>query len=304
MKPADDAPIPLKLAELEVSLEKSSGDASESKAVTLGIPRSWEETAGFLSKLLFLYPLPLLKQAQQRTLEESDLSPLSQSNLTQKLFTQFCAAKRSGSHVFWTLWKLHGGEYVLAALLCLVNSVLQFAPPFFLQKIIVYLEKPETDPFAYGYCAGLLVCGIFGSLCMQWAVYHAYRVAMRAKGQLITAVYRKTFRHAELNKDTGKIVNLMSVDIQRLPDTFPILVFGPMMPIVIVIAFIWLSAEMGGESIGIALAVVVPFFALMIFVAKKSGQLTKELQKLKDQRVKFSSDGIAGEWALSVASVV
>lgn len=84
--------------------------------------------------------------------------------------------------------------------MALLNSVLYYAPAFFLRKIVEFLENedgPDTKSAAMGYtyCAGLLIAMVLESIVSGQLWYLSNSVlCARVRVQLNTAIYAKTLR--------------------------------------------------------------------------------------------------------------
>lgn len=88
--------------------------------------------------------------------------------------------------------------------LALLNSVLYYAPAFFLRKIIEFLELSEgsdnkSTALGYTYCAGLLIAMLLESIVsgQLWYISNSILCA-RVRIQLNTAIYAKTLRVSTL----------------------------------------------------------------------------------------------------------
>jgi ATP-binding cassette subfamily C (CFTR/MRP) protein 1 len=273
----------------------------------IGTPRfasSLEFAAGLPSRILFLHALPLIRVATTAPLTALDLPPLHESDRAAVVFAQWeqawaadAAAHGGKPSVNRTLWKLHGSTYFKALAQTSVGVGMMFAPPFCLKHIISSLQPGGDDAVGYVWCVGLFCCGTVQAIMTQQGVHSCFRLAMHVKTQLVLAVYRKTFSASQRTRvlhSTGETVNLMSVDAQRFPDSFPIFLWGFLAPVILAVALTWLSDVIGGVALGSSVAIIVPFVVTMIMVGKASGGMAKKMQRFKDQRVKLSSDAIAG----------
>jgi len=286
-------------------------EAPPSSAAPLSARRfaaSLEFGGSALSRVLFSNIVPLIRAAAAAPLTVLDLPPLDarrdgavplMARWERAWAADAAHAAPSGGRpsVTRTLWALHRAAYFRALALAGYGISMQFAPPFCLKQIIASLQPGGDTLAGYGWCGVLFVLGVSGTLATQHGVHVAFRLAMHVKTQLVLAIYRKTFVASQRTRvlhSTGETVNLMSVDAQRFADSFPIFLWGVMAPVLIVVSLTWLSDEVGGTALGGAFGIILPFIVVMVLVGKASGGYTKAMQRFKDERVKLSSDAIAG----------
>ena len=81
----------------------------------------------------------------------------------------------------------------------------------------------SDDPLWKGvfFCCVLLCTTSVQTLMLSQYFYYMYQLGMRVRSAVIAALYCKALRvspAAKLDSSTGEIVNLMSVDVQRVMD--------------------------------------------------------------------------------------
>ena len=98
---------------------------------------------------------------------------------------------------------------------------MNFTFPFILSQIIEFTTNTDA-PLWHGifYAVTLLGISFLMSICNGQSQYRNYTFGFRIRGALINAIYRKaiTISKSAIKENTtvGEIVNLMSVDAQRL----------------------------------------------------------------------------------------
>ena len=307
---------PISAAALGQQLEEPLSTAALGQQLAASPPRAETRFASsvefggtVLKRVFFVNIMPLIKAAARAPLTVLDLPPLDARDEAATVFKAWEAAWAADAataaasqptappSVTRVLWALHGATYFKSLALAGCGFSMQFAPPFCLRRIITSLQPGGEAVLGYAWCAALFCCGVFGTICTQHGVHCAFRLAMHVKTQLVLAIYRKTFRASQRTRvmhSQGETVNLMSVDAQRFADSFPIFLWGVMAPGVIIVSLTWLSTEVGGTALGGSFCVILPFIMAMVLVGKHSGGMVKQMQRLKDERVKVSSDAIAG----------
>ncbi len=98
-----------------------------------------------------------------------------------------------------------------------------FVPPFLLKLIIQFVEQGPSASMWKGvfFCLMLLLVTGTQTLLLSQYFYKMYLVGMRVRSALTAAIYRKSLLvsiSSNSDSSTGEVVNLMSVDIQRIVD--------------------------------------------------------------------------------------
>ncbi|XP_013404203.1 multidrug resistance-associated protein 1 [Lingula anatina] len=144
-----------------------------------------------------------------------------------------------------TLLRTFGPYYAIAALLRLTFDAVTFVNPMLLNLIITFVET--GDPLTWrGY---LLAVVMFSASMLRSLINQSYRriclrVGLRIRTAIIATVYRKSLKlsSAARKKSTvGEIVNLMSVDAQKMQDAtiFFHMVWSSTAGIVVALVLLW-----------------------------------------------------------------
>ncbi|KAK7931511.1 ABC multidrug transporter [Apiospora marii] len=184
-----------------------------------------EETSGLYSLGVFFWLNRVFIDGYSKILQIDDLYPLD-SGMRGKVLDE-----RFAQHADYS--KMKGDKYGLLKALCrtlLVELLLPVAPrlvllgflfcqPFFIERLLTYLSEPEgpnSSNFAYGFigAAILIYSGIAVSTALYW--YFHYRTLLKARGILVSAVYRKTLEAQIGTSDSTAAITLMSTDIERI----------------------------------------------------------------------------------------
>ena len=101
----------------------------------------------------FHWVVPLLKKGTYKTLKEDDvwnLSPTLSSRPLSSLFKDLGHA-----HIVWKLWTTNSGDMIWDFLLTLIGVALNYAGPFFLQRILASIDDPTPENRAKAYIYAL-----------------------------------------------------------------------------------------------------------------------------------------------------
>ncbi|XP_020669780.3 ATP-binding cassette sub-family C member 6 isoform X1 [Pogona vitticeps] len=189
---------------------------------------------------------------------------------------------------FWSVF----GNYFLFGSLCLViGDVFMFMVPKTLSLLLDFITDQEAPAWRGYLCAvTMFLLGCLQTLFEQQYMYMCLILGLRLKTAVTGLVYRKilvTSNTAKKATTVGEIVNLVSVDVQKLMD-FLIYFNGTWLaPIRIIICFVFLWQLLGVSALT---AVVVFLFLLPMnfFISKKRSWLQEAQMKHKDSRAKLT----------------
>jgi ATP-binding cassette subfamily C (CFTR/MRP) protein 1 len=123
--------------------------------------------------------------------------------------------------VLSTIIKAFGGAFAKGSILKLIHDILVFLSPLLLKRIIGYAASEEEQWKGVIYALGLLLSTTAQSVMLAKYFYDMYVIGIWIRTSLTSAIYRKSLRVSPQGKSdstTGEVVNLMSVDSQRVVD--------------------------------------------------------------------------------------
>jgi len=291
-----------------------------------------EVRSGPLSLWYFLWMTPMVTLGSKKPLEENNLWRLHPSDHPVHLYDLFRTEWRreqtkARPSLFMSLFRAFGPTYMFGALLKFVYDSQQFIGPALMQAIIHFLNQRNKDeddkpPMSKGYLlVGLLLVNSMTQSVVLHAYFHrAFRTGMRLKSATISAIYDKALRvkpgaadgdpgaTAGDKKDgggsegakkdggkktTGQIVNLMSVDAQRLQDTmsYVAMLWSGIFQITVSIIYLY---DLLGVATFAGIAVMVLSIPLTAKVSTKSRALQKVVMEIKDERIKVENEVLGG----------
>lgn len=271
------------------------------------VAKSPYDTANVFSRITFAWMTKLMRDGYNKYLLLEDLPPLPEylatKNLSDKLSFQWHRqlnhSKRKPSLVI-TVVKLFGGPFLLAALFKAIQDLLQFTQPQLLKILIQFVndynESPDDDklPLTRGL---MIVSGMFFVSIIQTLFLHQYfqisfDMGMKVKSSLTSAIYNKSLNLSNQNKlsnTTGDIVNLMSVDTQRLQDLtqyINILWSGPFQIIICLASLHGLL----GNAMWVGVLIMIIMVPINASIARYQKKLQKTQMKNKDARTGVISE--------------
>uniref|UniRef100_A0A8C8AA18 ABC-type glutathione-S-conjugate transporter n=1 Tax=Otus sunia TaxID=257818 RepID=A0A8C8AA18_9STRI len=177
------------------------------------------------------------------------------------------------------------GELVL---FCLVDH-----PPFFSEAInnlfIEDQEAPSWHGYFYAFTMFLLAC--LQTLFEQRYMYMCLVLGLRLKTAVTGLVYRKILVMSNASRKAatvGEIVNLVSVDVQKLMDLIIYFNGTWLAPIRIIICFVFLWQLLGPSALT-SIAVFLFLLPLNFMITKKRSQFQETQMKHKDERAKLTN---------------
>jgi hypothetical protein len=190
-----------------------------------------EYSAGWVSRLFFLWPNTLFKAANSRQLQLQDLFRVSRDDDVAVVSGRFEALLQkhttSGAPkvVQGALVEQFKPQMMWAGGIKFLNSTLQFAPPLLLYGLLSEIADqsaggPSSRAWAgYVFAVALCVAIILRVLTENQYFQRTVRAGFQVRTVLTTAIYRKSLRMsptARQDTPVGKIVNLMQLDAARL----------------------------------------------------------------------------------------
>lgn len=306
--------------------ENASIDTKPENDIEYEDDGSPESRAGCLSLLTFSWLNPLMRIGSKGTVDDEDLYPLHASdtttNLAQSLDYMWNQEKRIAegggkASLVRALRRAFGAPFMAVAGLKFLYDTLNFMGPQLLKAIITYLSDTDGGAVGWGwFYVGLLVASnIVQTLVLHQYFHVCFRSGMRIRAGVAAIVYRKSLSldptgihqgngrkeekshekktMAEELNNRGAIVNLMSVDAQRLQDLMSYLHVAWSGPYQIVLCLYFLFVELGIFTL-VGLGIMLLMIPLTTVVAKGTKGAQQQLMTVKDKRMKVTGDTISG----------
>ncbi|GFQ80003.1 multidrug resistance-associated protein 1 [Trichonephila clavata] len=198
--------------------------------------------------------------------------------------------------IFTPIVKTFGLELFGIGLLKLGASVITFVNPIILDELIAFVGS--SDPYWKGFifAAGMFFAALIESFLSGQYEYRIYVIATRIRSCIISVVYKKALvlsNSARKNFTVGEVVNLMSVDTQRMMDYVQMVNLLWSAPLQIIIAIYLLWQQLGIATLGglFVMILMIPINGFITYFIRSSQVL---LMKDKDRRTKLMNEILNG----------
>lgn len=188
-----------------------------------------ELRANIVSKILFLWAIPLIKVGYRKIIGEEDLEsipPALKSDQVEKKFRKIWKETKSDKKswtLFRTLVKSEFAALIKSIIFKFIGTVLQFCGPLVLKFLLDDIAQGSKGYIGYLYAILFCICATGQS----WAFQHQYWVGfcrgVNWRGMIQMAVYRKMLKlssQGRLKFPVGQMLNMVSIDATRIHDLF------------------------------------------------------------------------------------
>ncbi|KAJ7390655.1 Multidrug resistance-associated protein 1 [Desmophyllum pertusum] len=199
---------------------------------------------------------------------------------------------RAIGKVFWQ-------NILIAALFKIVNDVVQFVQPQLLDLLIEYLEDRNSKLAlwkGYIFAVAMFLTATIQSFVLQYYFHHCYLLGMKLKTAMLGLIYEKALvlNSASRRQSTaGEMVNLMSIDTQRMVDLVTYINMLWSAPLQILIAIYFLSVTMG-MSILAGVGVLVLLIPVNLIVTRQARRQQVNQMLEKDSRIVIMDEVLSG----------
>ncbi|OWF55505.1 multidrug resistance-associated protein 1-like [Mizuhopecten yessoensis] len=202
--------------------------------------------------------------------------------------------------LYRTLIKTYGLLWLQCNLMKVVSDLCLLSQPILIKYIVLYVGNRGKP--GYPVWNGVLLAFLFfaasqaNTFIYNASLHLVLTLALRVKSALVGTIYRKALKMGNTVKrdyTVGQIVNLMSVDCQRIQDS--VIFFNYMIPFVTSLAVslyeIWDAVN---ESIVYCLIVAVIFISLNIIFGRFQQRYQIGLMQSKSSRMKLFNEVLGG----------
>ncbi|NWV38486.1 MRP6 protein, partial [Grantiella picta] len=190
------------------------------------------------------------------------------------------------------LWSMFGTYFLLSTVCLVICDVFLFSTPKLLSLFLKFIEDKEAPSWlGYFYAFSMFLLGCLQTLFEQRYMYMCLVLGLRLRTALIGLVYRKILVMSNASRKAttiGEIVNLVSVDIEKLMDLIIYFNGTWLAPIRIIICFVFLWQLLGPSTLT-AIAVFLFLLPLNFVITKKRSQFQEIQMKYKDERAKLTN---------------
>ncbi|EAA01218.5 AGAP001777-PA [Anopheles gambiae str. PEST] len=268
------------------------------------------QQANFLSVLTFWWTVDMFRKGYNQTFDISDLyTPLEEdradrlgNRLERQWHRQLERQRHTPSHspslvraIFRTLWK----EWVtLSVLAFFAEVVLRLLQPIFLGRMLLYFREGSNvtrEDALYYACCMVAVRAIIVLCDNQYGIISVL-TGVKAKIAVCSVVYRKSLRLARNalgDTSPGKMVNLMSNDVNRFDIASYLVCFMWTSPLVMLLASVLLWYEIGWSGVA-GLAAIVIITPIQSYTGTLTSRYRLRTALKTDERIRLMDEIIAG----------
>ncbi|KAG0192526.1 hypothetical protein DFQ28_008764 [Apophysomyces sp. BC1034] len=264
---------------------------------------SGEHWASLYSKFMFSWVNAMMKEGNKRTLNDEDLIELPAENRAKNTVSDY--RQHKAGKMYLSLLKTFRGPLLVQMFYSLVNSIVIFGPPYFLNKIIKFIENKDPNTSESFFTAFLYVLGLFltssaQSLALQQALYIGRTLGIRIQSVVIGEVFSKSLRRRDesgasqdesesADKAKGNINNLLSVDAQKIGELTAYIFYVYAYPLQICIS-IWSLYKLLGNASLWGVLVIILTQPLTYYVTHRFETLHKTVMATTDKRLKIMNE--------------
>ncbi|XP_005391138.1 PREDICTED: multidrug resistance-associated protein 6 [Chinchilla lanigera] len=286
-----------------------------------------EAGASFPSKATFWWASRLLWKGYRKSLRPEDLWSLEPENSSEELVSQLerewirnhsvaqgCTTVLKGREqggqaareleallpqggrprgpLLRAIWRVFRCSFLLGTLSLLIADAFRFAVPKLLSLFLEFMGSAQRPAWQGPLLAVLLLLSAgLQTLLEQQHMFRLKVLQMRLRAALTGLVYRKVLllsHGARESSAVGDVVNLLSVDVQRLSESVLYLngLWLPLLWISVCFAYLW---QLLGPSALTAIAVFLGLLPLNFFISKKKNHHQEEQMRQKDSRARLTS---------------
>nr|QFR37209.1 ABC transporter [Cyberlindnera americana] len=251
----------------------------------------------------------LLKGYRNQSVQESDipippasLDPKSGYEAVQKIWVA-----QGGKSILYPIVRVFGPTLLVAVFFSVVSDIVGYLEPQILRLLIRYFNKGEEAKQIVGF----LLAGALFIVCLTQVVLFnkyfltIYEALLGTKGAMLSMIYQKALTlspEAKKERTTGDIVNLMSVDVQRVQDLtnqFRTLIS---VPVNIIMCLVSLYALLGYATF-YGILVMVILIPINTYLSKKLRSLYSTQMRYKDERTQTTSELLLGMKSIKLYAI-
>ena len=256
--------------------------------------------AGILSLLTFSWIGPLVAVGSKKTLDLEDVPQLDPSDTVAVIYPKLRSNIESGSEittfelvrgVFLSVWK----EFIWTAVAVLLNTLASYVGPYLIDSFVKFLSGDREGFGAHGGYA--LVSAFFSAKLVECFTqrqryFKTQQIGIKIRAALVAVIYEKALTlssRSRRGRTSGEIVNLMTVDAERIGD-YPWYMHDPWMVLLqIALALFILYKSLGIAAVSTLVATVLVMVANLP-LGKLQERFQEKLMGSKDARMKATSE--------------
>ncbi|KAG1678468.1 Multidrug resistance-associated protein 1 [Nymphon striatum] len=254
-----------------------------------------ENFASYFSQIWFWWIFPLMLKGSKKTLLNEDVYDLNEESQA-KILADELEDNLKGSSLLKALFKQFGLRFFLASVVISFSSLLAFVTPLIINTLIDFISSDEPLWRGVLYAAILLISNCLNAFMSESSVFKFMHYSLLIKSALSAIIYRKALKlssSAKIDWTTGEVINLVSVDAQRIYEGTQFTFLWITGTIYLVFSIYFLFRLLGLATLA-GVGVFIIIIPVNISLSKLVDIIQTELLKIKDERVKMISEVLSG----------
>ncbi|KAE9611183.1 hypothetical protein Lal_00012069 [Lupinus albus] len=258
--------------------------------------------ATFTQLISFSWLNPLFATGYKKALDQNDIPEVDIKDSAEFLTTSFSDSLRrvkekdgtTNPSIYKAIYLFARKKAALNAFFAVVSASASYVGPYLITDFVDFLGEKETRGLKSGYLLSIaFLCGkMVETIAQRQWNFGARQLGLRLRGALITHIYKKGLNLSSRSRQShsgGEIMNLMSVDVQRVTDFVWHVNVIWMLPVQISLAVFILHTNLGLGSFA-ALAATLAVMTLNIPLTKIQKKYQSKIMEAKDARMKATSE--------------
>ncbi|KAF5759773.1 putative ABC-type xenobiotic transporter [Helianthus annuus] len=254
--------------------------------------------ASIFQLVTFSWLNPLFVAGNKKPLDQDevpDIDTTDSGHFTSQVFDE-CLKQVGTEHssIYKAIYLYTRKKIVINALFAISSAAASYVGPYLISDLVSYLNEKKTRSLTSGYLItlGFLGAKVVETLTQRQWIFGARQLGLRLRAALISQIYKKglvlSSRSCQ-SHTSGEIINIMSVDIQRITDFMWYINTFFMLPIQITLAMVVLHINLGmGAFVGLAATIILMSGNIPLTRAQKWYQ--SKIMESKDARMKSTSE--------------
>ncbi|XP_062212449.1 putative ABC transporter C family member 15 [Phragmites australis] len=256
-------------------------------------------SSGWWSQLTFQWLNPVFEKGRKVRLELEHIPSVPQSEtaehsyalLQETLHKQKPEPMSLQRAIICAVWT----PLVINAVFAGLNTFASYMGPFLITYLVELLSDKNPDKGnGHGY---ILACLFFASKTIeslsqrQW-YFGARRIGFRVRAALMVSIYKKSLLIKNSTTGTGKIVNFLDVDVEKIGEFFLYIHGIWLLPLQVSLALVILCHSLGMVATLSAIFVTVLVMVSNTPLAKSQKNLNVKIMEAKDSRIKATAEAL------------
>lgn len=196
--------------------------------------------------------------------------------------------------IYKAIYLLARKKAAINAFFAVISAVSSYVGPYLIDDFVNFLSQKKSKSLGSGYLLALAFLGakVVETVAQRQWIFGARQLGLRLRAALISHIYQKGLVLSSKSRQShtsGEIINLMSVDVQRITDFIWYLNTIWMLPIQISLAVYVLHNSLGFGSL-VALGATLVVMAVNIPLTRIQKGFQSKIMEAKDDRMKSTSE--------------